>query len=1236
MKLQAWYSDVGMRYLAGAAILLVMLGVTFHVTRAQTVPATPGYITATPLGCGTGQIDFVWEAIGGASYKIFRNGTQIWSGVPSWFTDAGLTAGVTYSYSVVAYNGYGDSGSVSTNATAPSACSTTPPPPDAPASLTAATGPCGTIEIGLSWTPSTGATLYQLYRDSTLIYSGANTSYTDSGLTAGTQYTYKVLAHNDGGDSGFTSTTGTAPIACTATPAAPGPLTATPQSCGTEKIDLTWSAVAGATSYKVFRGSTLIYNSVATWFTDSLLAEGTQYTYTAYAHNAYGDSPGVTTSATAPNACPPPPTPTQFTATPGVCGSGTINLSWNASADANGYNLKRGSNVLYVGPATSRSITGLTGGTSYTFELNAFNESGSSGYVTATAIAPGACPPPPPTPATLTATPGVCDSHSVSLAWSASSGATGYALTRGTTPIYTGTGLSFTDTMVADDTSYTWKVVAFNAGGTSSAKTASAKSPIACNSIPAAPTALGLAEYSTPTSVSLEWIDNAANETHFIIERKLLGGTYSLLKQLNSANVTAYTDNTVVANTTYGYRVQACRTGAGCSDYSTLGIVSVPAATTAGGTSGGTSGSGSTSTTTSTSGTAPLPPSGISAASGSCGAGVVYISWSASNDAASYDIYRNNSLIKNTTATSFTDTGLQLSTDYSYSIRARNSFGTSDRISFSARTASACLSDIVDTTVTDVVEDTTITPPVSPAQLRQADTSASGIQLQWTDNAADEDSYIVERRRGSVTTYTLLMSLPANTTSFLDTNVSADATYDYRVRVCRHDTCSGYVYLFDVRFRTPNTVATDILKSIAPEVPSVPLANSLIEDTVLSRVAEPTGATQTGPLRTLQQVLRMPRTTVATAPQGVRDDHPIVPPSEEVQRLERVSTLVDGVRGSLDSVKRDLKSAVDQRIGASLQQVSPEKSIEVQDSIREVRQEIEEKIEGSLRASIVADPERIVTLQKDISAGLEKIDVIALGAAASKQEAASAPVANTLATLTAVVAERANELKASGGDLVYKDSNDDGISDYDSVHIYDLDPVKPSPVTIINGEKVKAGDKVLIGLDPKRTEPVQIQHEEARGALTPITEIHKVAEVKLTEEKKVALRGTALPNSYVTLYIYSTPIIVTVKTNADGEWEYTVDKEIETGDHVIYTATVNETGKIVARSNPIPFTRTAEAATLDTVPPLGVSDSGRQDIFENPAVVPLLVLTALFVIAVLFVIGRDLSEKRHEEDAQTV
>src|SRR5256884_1666318 len=114
--------------------------------------------------------------------------------------------------------------------------SATPPPlPSTPTNLTAAPG---NGQVTLSWSAATGAASYNLYRSttsggegSTPVVTGiASTSYTNTGLTNGITYYFRVAAVNASGTSGQSNQ-------ASATPTAPPPashfsLSASPTSLG--------------------------------------------------------------------------------------------------------------------------------------------------------------------------------------------------------------------------------------------------------------------------------------------------------------------------------------------------------------------------------------------------------------------------------------------------------------------------------------------------------------------------------------------------------------------------------------------------------------------------------------------------------------------------------------------------------------------------------------------------------------------------------------------------------------------------------------------------------------------------------------------------------------------------------------------------------------------------------------------------------------------------------------------
>jgi hypothetical protein len=106
-----------------------------------------------------------------------------------------------------------------------------------------------------------------------------------------------------------------------------------------------------------------------------------------------------------------------------------------------------------------------------------------------------------------------------------------------------------------------------------------------------------------------------------------------------------------------------------------------------------------------------------------------------------------------------------------------------------------------------------------------------------------------------------------------------------------------------------------------------------------------------------------------------------------------------------------------------------------------------------------------------------------------------------------------------------------------------------------------------------------------REDLLTIESIHTVEQGTNTVEPKALISGRALPNSFVTLYIFSTPVVITVKTDAGGNWNYIFDKTLENGSHEMYVGITDNEGRIVAKSNPISFVKTAEAFAGETEKP---------------------------------------------------
>ena len=279
---------------------------------------------------------------------------------------------------------------------------------------------------------------------------------------------------NSGSNSGTSGNTGDGNSASTA---APTNLTAT---AGNQQANLTWTASSGATSYYVKRGTvsggpyTTVGTPAGTTYADTNLTNGTAYYYVVTAVGAAGESANSNQASATPTAAPTAPVaPLNLTATGG---NQEVSLAWTASTGASSYNVKRattngGPYTTVASPAgTSYTDTAVTNGTAYYYVVTAVSAAGQSGNSNQATATPMAAPTAPVPPLNLTATGG---NQQVSLAWTASSGATSYNVKRAATnggpytTVASPAGTSYTDTTVTNGTTYYYVVTAVNASGES-------------------------------------------------------------------------------------------------------------------------------------------------------------------------------------------------------------------------------------------------------------------------------------------------------------------------------------------------------------------------------------------------------------------------------------------------------------------------------------------------------------------------------------------------------------------------------------------------------------------------------------------------------------------------------------------------------------------------------------------------------------------------------------------------
>jgi chitodextrinase len=471
-------------------------------------PTTPTGLAATFVGATN--VDLSWAAAsdpetGVASYNIYRDGVLAGSSTGTTFSDTGLQVNRTYAYTVSAVNG-DDLEGFPSSAIFVTTFDTTPP--------TAPTGLTGTAasatRVDLSWTaasdPETGVASYNIHRDGIVVGSSATTSFSDTGLSGNTTYTYEVTAVNGARLEGPRSTSVPVRTLDDTPPTAPSGLSA--QAVAHDRVSLAWSAAgdpeSGVAGYNIYRDGAIVGFSTSTSFSDTGLTGATQYSYRVTAVNGDGlEGPPtaavVVTTPSAPDTTPPTvPTGLGATATSPT----SVDLTWSASSDPESgvasYNIYRDGARVGSSSTTSFTNSGVQAGTTYSYQVSAINGDGIESALSAprSVTTPSSGDTSPPTvPGGLVAT--LTGPTRVTLVWSAAtdaeSGVTSYRIYRNGAVRATSTTTTFADTTVVANTQYTYQVSAVNGAGIEGGRSApvAVTTPRVADTIPpAAPTRL--------------------------------------------------------------------------------------------------------------------------------------------------------------------------------------------------------------------------------------------------------------------------------------------------------------------------------------------------------------------------------------------------------------------------------------------------------------------------------------------------------------------------------------------------------------------------------------------------------------------------------------------------------------------------------------------------------------------------------------------------------------------------
>lgn len=424
--------------------------------------------------------------------------------------------------------------------------------------------------VRLTWNASANATGYVIYRYNpaknafTRLAAVKGLSYTDTGLTKGNTYFYKIAAYTASGGGNVYGKV-SPPVYCTLKLAAPGNFKAAPSQYNSAR--LSWDPVSGAKGYAVYRSMTKtggfarVGTTASGDFVDIPLATGQVYYYKVFAYAPYNGKNEYSPASATAGVKVVPQVPQSLKAV--SLGYNRVKLTWDSVKGADGYiayyaTAKDGPYTLvqnYI-KDTEATFSPLDTGVTYYFRIRSYAVTTLYGSAVSAACPPVSVKPVPAAPVAVTAV--SAGAGSVTVTWDAVEGATGYTVYRAGflgilyNDIASTSETTYTDTGLTTGSIYNYKVKAYftteqneNIYGPSSA--AAQARPVPSAPVPATvPVTADAIEISWPA------VDGASGYEIYVSDSE--GGAFTLLN--NSADAT-FIHAPVATGVPYYYKVRA-------------------------------------------------------------------------------------------------------------------------------------------------------------------------------------------------------------------------------------------------------------------------------------------------------------------------------------------------------------------------------------------------------------------------------------------------------------------------------------------------------------------------------------------------------------------------------------------------------------------------------------------------------------------------------------------------------
>lgn len=172
------------------------------------------------------------------------------------------------------------------------------------------------------------------------------------------------------------------------------------------------------------------------------------------------------------------------------------------------------------------------------------------------------------------------------------------------------------------------------------------------------------------------------------------------------------------------------------------------------------------------------------------------------------------------------------------------------------------------------------------------------------------------------------------------------------------------------------------------------------------------------------------------------------------------------------------------------------------------------------------------------------------------------------------VKEEEERIMAETNDLTIRDSDKDGIGDFDEMTTFGSDPNK----TDTDRDGVLDGIEVVTGSNPASPDILAIAGENKTSAEiinSEVIEIKSIEGIKSVEQSQglvyPLVRGKTVPHATVWLDFPTVGTRGLIKANAEGVFAYTLEQAIKDGEHTVTASIIDSYGNLAAVTEPTSF-----------------------------------------------------------------